>query len=153
MCSIGHFAHFCTYYAVSCELGFLDTTGPTGGSQCMECWGGPTNGRAAAAIAQAGKTALDAHASDPTDPIDFIRSLFALGEKPLKQSESPRRTPRSLRMAQDIARDIVGKRQFGFERRGREHGCIFLPAMHCYSAGMSSLKRAAQQHCNEPQHP
>ena len=33
---------------MSCELGSKETTGPTGGSQHREYWGGPTNGRAAA---------------------------------------------------------------------------------------------------------
>ena len=33
---------------VSCELGLIETTGPTGGTQHREYWGGPTNGQAAA---------------------------------------------------------------------------------------------------------
>ena len=33
---------------VSCELGFKETTKPTGGTQNSEYWGGPTYGRAAA---------------------------------------------------------------------------------------------------------
>ena len=33
---------------VSCELGLIETTEPTGGTQNREHWGGPTNGRAAA---------------------------------------------------------------------------------------------------------
>ena len=33
---------------MSCELGLKQTTGPTGGTQHREHWGGPTNGRAAA---------------------------------------------------------------------------------------------------------
>ena len=39
---------FLTDYAVSCELGLIETTGPTGGTQHREHWGGPTNGQAAA---------------------------------------------------------------------------------------------------------
>ena len=35
-------------YAVSCELGLIETTEPTGGTQHREYWGGPTNGQAAA---------------------------------------------------------------------------------------------------------
>ena len=34
--------------AVICELGVKGTTEPTGGTQKRKCWGGPTNGRAAA---------------------------------------------------------------------------------------------------------
>ena len=33
---------------VSCELGLIETTGPTGGTQHREYWGGPANGQAAA---------------------------------------------------------------------------------------------------------
>ena len=33
---------------VSCELGSIETTEPTGGTQKGEYWGGPTNGQAAA---------------------------------------------------------------------------------------------------------
>ena len=31
--------------AVSCELGLIETTGPTGGTQHREYWGGPTMAR------------------------------------------------------------------------------------------------------------
>ena len=34
--------------SVSCELGLIETTEPTGGTQKGEYWGGPTNGQAAA---------------------------------------------------------------------------------------------------------
>ena len=34
--------------AVSCELGLIETTEPTEGTQHREYWGGPTNGQAAA---------------------------------------------------------------------------------------------------------
>ena len=37
-----------TRRAVSCELGLKEATGPTGGTQHREYWGGPTYGRAAA---------------------------------------------------------------------------------------------------------
>ena len=32
--------------SVSCELGLIETTGPTGGTQHREYWGGPANGQA-----------------------------------------------------------------------------------------------------------
>ena len=34
--------------AVSCDIGLIETTGPSGGTQKRECWDGPTNHRAAA---------------------------------------------------------------------------------------------------------
>jgi hypothetical protein len=37
-----------TRRAVSCELGLKEATGPTGGTQHREYWGGPANGRAVA---------------------------------------------------------------------------------------------------------